>query len=221
MPEDAGAKMGNWFATDIEKILKEVEMLNPCFERSRALPGEQFHDVGQNPRAASSIGATQHTQTQATSLLEWPLLQLQHNPLWVDELASFVDVCQVGDEQDAFFVKITTQTPASEAVVGMLIALRIAMLREFHRTVDFNLKATPDESGWFVLTLSPIANIEFDDKYIGYNRLTGHDHRAYDIPYRCVDSASCMGSLMVKGDEAFKLSTDPMQLAESTQRYVK
>ena len=51
----------NWFASDFEKILSEVVLLNPPAGRSREdlLPGECFHDVAQNPRSASSIGATQ------------------------------------------------------------------------------------------------------------------------------------------------------------------
>lgn len=59
MVTDASAKLGNWWNSDFEKVLSEVVALNPL---GAPLWGEAYHDVGQNPRAASSIGATQHTQ---------------------------------------------------------------------------------------------------------------------------------------------------------------
>jgi hypothetical protein len=52
---EAGAKLKNWWLTDIEKVLVEGERLNPATKH--LLPFECFHEVGQNVKAASSIGA--------------------------------------------------------------------------------------------------------------------------------------------------------------------
>ena len=40
----------------------EAVALCPALGDDAALPGEEYHEVGQNPRAGSSIAATQHTQ---------------------------------------------------------------------------------------------------------------------------------------------------------------
>ena len=53
----------------------EGERLNPASRQ--LLPFESFHEVGQNVKAASSIGATQHSQINRSSLRHWPILQLQ------------------------------------------------------------------------------------------------------------------------------------------------
>jgi hypothetical protein len=63
LTDDASAKLGNWYANDIEKILVEAQMLNPAGGRGDMLPGEEFHEIGQNPAIGSSIEATQHTQS--------------------------------------------------------------------------------------------------------------------------------------------------------------
>ena len=64
MSSDPSAKLPNWFSSDFEKVLREVSFLNPRGSRldHTRLPGETYHDVAQNPVAASSIGATEHTQ---------------------------------------------------------------------------------------------------------------------------------------------------------------
>ena len=68
---DPQANIENWYVTDIEKILQEAWQLNPHGPATRALPGEVFIAVGQNPKVGSSIRQTQHTQLaegQAKSL---------------------------------------------------------------------------------------------------------------------------------------------------------
>lgn len=83
----AGSKLKNWWLTDIEKVLVESEKLNPA--TTNLLPFEAFHEVGQNVKAASSIGATQHSQVNRSELIDWPVLQLQHSPTWVSSLGQY------------------------------------------------------------------------------------------------------------------------------------
>ena len=93
-------KSTNWFLSDIEKICRECEILNPPAHIHNILPGEvcchllcyiyhycfylnfnvkkiqAYHDVGQNPQAASSIGATQHTQISRSCAEDWPVFMV-------------------------------------------------------------------------------------------------------------------------------------------------
>jgi len=63
---------------------------------------QSYHDVGQNPRAASSIGATQHTQLSRGGMEMWPVLRLLNQPMRADALnGTIVDLVQVGDHPDA------------------------------------------------------------------------------------------------------------------------
>jgi hypothetical protein len=82
LPRDQHAKLSNWYANDIEKILQEVSILNPHGSLADLLPGEAFHDVGQNPKISSSIGVTQHTQISRSSVRMWPLLALENKVGW-------------------------------------------------------------------------------------------------------------------------------------------
>jgi len=80
---DPGAKLGNWFMADIEKVACDFVALTPHNPRANhpegqggRLPGEAPVIVGQNPRVASSIGATQHTQIATGDAVRWPVLSL-------------------------------------------------------------------------------------------------------------------------------------------------
>ena len=55
-----------------------------------------LHEVSQNPRIASSIGATQHTQISRGGTMLWPILRLEACPMRVPSLGVFLDVVQVG-----------------------------------------------------------------------------------------------------------------------------
>ena len=57
-------------------MTEPFQALNPGGPPSVALPFEAYHEVGQNVVAASSIGATQHTQVNRSSLADWPVLRL-------------------------------------------------------------------------------------------------------------------------------------------------
>jgi hypothetical protein len=95
LSDDASAKLGNWYANDIEKILVEAQIINPASGRGDMLPGEDFHEIGQNPAIGSSIEATQHTQIMRGVSTDWPIISVEVQPMWVDKLGAFVDVCQL------------------------------------------------------------------------------------------------------------------------------
>jgi hypothetical protein len=63
--------------------------------------------------------------------------------------------------QDAFFVKLRTKTPASQAIVQTLADLRVLCLRQYGgRGVDFDVHCLADRSGWFVITFNAVAPIQ-------------------------------------------------------------
>eukprot|EP00966_Prymnesium_polylepis_P301126 6957999-Prymnesium_polylepis.1 len=92
---DDSAKLGNWWASDFEKILHEAKILNPAGGVANALPCEALHEVSQNPRIASSIGATQHTQISRGGTMLWPVLRLEARPMLLAKLGVYLDVVQV------------------------------------------------------------------------------------------------------------------------------
>jgi hypothetical protein len=47
-------------------------------------------------RVSFSVGATQHSQINRSELVDWPVLQLERRPVWVESLDSTVDIVQVG-----------------------------------------------------------------------------------------------------------------------------
>ena len=168
LPVDGEAKVGNWHCTDIEKILVEAELFNPrrfvdehgvASPKFQALPGECFHDAGQNPRHASSIGRTHHTHLSWSRLEDWPAYsRLRNSEAWVDELGAFLDLVQIGREYDSCFVRLRTMRPTSLPVLRLLHGLRLRLLRALGpRAVDFNVYAGCADDGWFVIVFCPIA----------------------------------------------------------------
>ena len=91
-------------------------------------------------KAASSIGATQHSQINCSSLRDWPVLQLEKRPVWVATLEATLDIVQVGDDSDAFFIKLVTAAPAKKPIVEMLTQLRLLLLHRYgQRGADFDV----------------------------------------------------------------------------------
>jgi len=219
LPRDARAKLSNWYATDIEKILQEVSILNPRGSLAEILPGEAFHDVGQNPQISSSIGATQHTQISRSSVRVWPLFALENKPTWHEELRAYLDVVQVGASSDAFFVKIRTQYPNSVEIVGLLQDLRLELLRKLGgREVDFNVIAMPDEQGWFIITFAPLAmlyreNIP-DDSPIAHNPCTKESSQELVLPYMALDSSSGKGNFCLSSATRWQLALEGKGMLE-------
>merc|ERR1719238_572253 len=78
------------------------------------LPGEAPLMIGQNPRAASSIGATQHTQMSTASVGKWRILQLR-TPIPPAERKTYelaagvqarVELVQVGTNEDSILLRV-------------------------------------------------------------------------------------------------------------------
>merc|ERR1711937_723136 len=127
------AKLENWFCTDIEKIVREAVVLSPTGGTANVLPGECLHDVAQNTKAASSIGATQHTQVMRCDrgVAEFPLMGEQCAPVRHDFLDASVDIVQVGSSEDAFFLSVISQEPHTAALLQFYQDVRIMLLLEF------------------------------------------------------------------------------------------
>merc|ERR1719183_2730226 len=108
---DEAAKVPNHSLTDIEKIVKDCISVCPEGGMADNLPGEVLHDVGQNPVISSSIGPTQHTQIMRASAADFPLMAERHNPQWCASLSAWLDVVQVGEDKDAFFLSVRSRYP--------------------------------------------------------------------------------------------------------------
>src|SRR3989338_1160544 len=169
MPIDDRAKVANWYCTDIEKILVEAEVFNPRpsldhqgqpSKRFQRLPGECLHDTGQNPKQSSSIGETHHTHISRSMIEDWPVYSCLHNnEVWIDELAAYLDIVQVGKEFDSFSLKLRTMHPTNFPILSLLHDLRIELLKKFgENEIDFNVYAGASKTGWFVIIFTPITH---------------------------------------------------------------
>ena len=54
-----------------------------------------YTESGSKTVKFGGAGATQHSQINRSELVDWPVLQLQHRPVWVDSLDATLDIVQV------------------------------------------------------------------------------------------------------------------------------
>jgi len=214
LPVDPSAKLGNWGLVDVEKICNEAKLLNPICGPTSAefalsdlmLPGDAPHDVGQNPRVGSSIGATQHTQIWSASLASYSVFQ-QRSARGLRQEAALgggsYDVVRVGLESaDALFVIVAGADVTSSPVLDFLTALRLQILSHYggEGAVDFLVKAMGDGEGGVVAVLVPVAQLEKrpkDDERGYRNPLTGDDQSKYRILAPCIDTGKGCGVWML------------------------
>jgi len=205
---DEGAKLGNWFASDFEKVLCEAEALNGAGGAAYSLPGESSHEVCQNPRAASSIGATQHTQISRGGCEMWPVLRLMNMPVQCAQLGCQVDLVQVGHNADAVMLLLACNTPTHPPIVDCLVSLRTRLATLYGgRMVDFNLVTSPRGDGAFVIAFAPLAALVWDNDKGGYvNPSTGEILDQARLPCATVDSSQGKGNMLTYSPEAHALA---------------
>lgn len=213
---ESEARLGNWFMTDIEKIIREAVGLSPSGGVVKSLPGECFHDVGQNTKAASSIGATQHTQITRASAEDFPLMKLQNQPHFVKELKGHVDLVQVGDHEDSFFLQIRTPCPDANVVLQLLVDLRMHLMRQFGRaSVDFHVGCYPMASTYkmtclFIVNMAPVAVMTRADHPDGGQEWFNPDlqsfSREWNIPVQTVDCSQGKGNMLVYDQDCWDLA---------------
>lgn len=132
---------------------------------------------------------------------QWPILQTYSRPEWIPEIASFLDVCQIGHEIDSFYVKLRTRSPTSHAVKKFLIELRWDCLHRFGgRSVDFCIGIFPERHTsalWFTIVFAPIALVQSrknaSGEKISYNPDTKATNVEYGTPFLSLDAASVKG----------------------------
>jgi hypothetical protein len=223
---DAGAKVGNWFCNDLDKILNEFVLLNAQpvgygdapTSTMCPLPGEASVIVGQNPRAASSIGKTQHTQMATGDARWWPILRLRASnydrqklprelPLGPD---AYVELVQFGTDPDSVSLRIETLEIGSAvdpAVIKLVHGARMALLAAFGgRAVDFNIYAAANcnRSGAIII-MTPIAMVQANaDKSLWFNDDTGLSDKSFSIPCHTIDFSQGKGNIHVFGDVDWK-----------------
>ena len=222
MPQDPRAKTGNWFATDFEKILVEVVKLNPSNVHARS-PHDVWHDVSQNPQAASSIGKTAHTQITRSCLSDWPFLlppdglgSGTHHPSFPRCLFFFRPIPSPSpscsdDNNAGLLLQFYTSTPSHPDFVAALVALRLAVTAEFGgRNIDFVCHAVPDDASssdtFFMVSLAIVAALSPHPSTPGVliNPLTGESSSS--LLYSAVDAASIKGSLLIDSNPSQHVS---------------
>mmetsp|Transcript_42653 Transcript_42653/g.91492 ORF Transcript_42653/g.91492 Transcript_42653/m.91492 type:complete len:670 (+) Transcript_42653:58-2067(+) len=212
---DEASKVPNHNVTDIERIVRDCLVLCPDGPIEDHLPGETLHDVGQNPVVASSVGQTQHTQAMRCSAEDFPLLLERRAPRWVKRLASWLDIIQVGSNEDAFFVRVQTKTPASHEVLEFLIELRLMLMKELRDSVDFTVTCHPMQTGEFVLCMAPVACLKRIPPAPGssvafehLNPITKDLFSEQRLPSACVDCSNGKGNVLAGSSEAWELAME-------------
>ena len=61
----------------------------------KQLPKQAYTESDSKIVKFGGAGATQHSQINRSELVDWPVLQLQHRPVWVDSLDATLDIVQV------------------------------------------------------------------------------------------------------------------------------
>ena len=205
LPLDEKACLENWYLIDVEKIVAEYKLLNPCLGKNDRMKGEVSLDVGQNPKAGSSVQYTQHSQVCAFSMKDYPIYQEKNNPQYSKALDAEIDIVQVGHEPDAFFVKIVTDDPTKPAIIEFVKKMQMDCLKAFGgpQKVDFMVKCINNDDGKCSLIFTPLAQLkteEIGDSPISVtsNPFTGQKNIDSKVPMHCMDNGKCCGLLKMK-----------------------
>jgi len=225
---DPGAKVGNWFMADVEKVIYDFVTLTPQNGRAYSyegygsrLPGEMPVVVGQNPRVASSIGATQHTQIASGDAGRWPIFSLRSHPnqsheLYelADDVQCYIELVQVGEDPDAIMLRVECpelKHAMHPEVVGLIHDARNDMLLRFGgRAIDFNVYATSvDCESGAVIILTPLAMIGAnDDRSVWSNPDTGMTAVDYNLPCHSVDFSQGKGNIHALSDAHWEIALE-------------
>ncbi|CAE7387234.1 unnamed protein product [Symbiodinium pilosum] len=195
---DDDAKLPNHYVTDIEKIIRDCMVLCPDGGMADALPGETLHDSGQNPVVASSIGKTQHTQASKASAEEFPLMAEKNRPRWCPHMQAFLDIIQVGESEDAFFVSGRSRQPDTQRFLEFFVELR--------------------EDGDFIFVMAPVAcmqkvrvpkgqgcmGLDFDFE----NPDLGERVTQKNLPIATVDASQGKGNFLINTKEHWRMAME-------------
>jgi len=213
---DEAAKVPNHGVTDIEKIVRDCCMLCPVGGLDRALPGEALHDSAQNPKIASSIGLTQHTQIMRASAKDFPLVLERSAPVWHGELHAWIDLVQVGNSEDAFFISGRSKSPETNLFLQFFVNLRAHFLQAFRSTIDFAVSCHPTPCGEFILIFAPVSRMRCIHVPKGQGCMGGErDYENPDLdervtqhkllPVACVDCSHGKGNILTYSSDLWKL----------------
>ena len=229
---DPGAKVGNWFMADVEKVIYDFVSLTPQNGRAYSydghgsrLPGEMPVVVGQNPRVASSIGATQHTQIASGDAARWPIFSLRSHSgrshvLYelAEDVQCYIELVQVGNEPDAIMLRVECaelKHAMHPEVVALVHDCRNDMLLRFGgRDVDFNIYATSvDCESGAVIILTPLAMIGAnEDRSVWSNPDTEKTAVDYDLPCHSVDFSQGKGNIHALNDAHWEIALEGREM---------
>lgn len=183
---------------DIEKILRELAIFNPRMNPKTGKPmqGEGFLTVGQNSAAGSSIKQTQHTQISEGVLEEFPLYNnAPKTGKFCEKLQSEINCIQVGNSEDAFYLRITTDNPQNDDLIKALIDLKMSLLKTFggNDKIDFHFHGIPRGDGKFVIVFAPLTRL-VQNGAIFINPDLGKSHKDLDLPVEHIHLSNACAS---------------------------
>lgn len=102
--------------------------------------------VGRNSRAGSSIPQTAHDQLTTLKLSDVPHFAQISDPKPALELGGIVDIVQLGDTEDAFFLRLDTKNVYRIEIIEFINNLILKMQMHFNeKDIDFQVQIIPDD----------------------------------------------------------------------------
>ncbi len=165
---------------DVERLCWLAEYMNPPQNR---LPGEAGKPVivARNSNTGSSISGTAHEQIYFGSIEKYPNYCVKNNPYYLQALDAALDLVQVGEKVDAFFLRLGTTKVRTVPILEFINNLIYSMQIKFNQEViDFQIQVLPNKTGQFALIFIPFARL---DKINGvaHNPTTGEASITYNI----------------------------------------
>ncbi len=210
IPLKSGTTLMNLYC-DIEKVLREVYLLNPKSFSNQLGERDIFLSVGQNAISGSSIQQTQHTHVFEGTLQDFPIYQnlaTNHKILtiWGNEF----EFVQVGKTEDAFYLKIFIANPIDENYIECMVNLRMSLLEKFggSKKIDFHFHVIPDGKGKFLVIFAPIIRLERELKeghFVFTNPDLGKTDRDLGLHEGCINLAQASGTWEVFGKDKEKI----------------
>lgn len=137
--------------------------------------------VGRNSCTGSSIKQTAHNQLVCASLNDIPHYAAINNPNALLELCSIIDLVQVGDKKDAFFIKILTKNLREKSLIEFVQNMILDMQLHFgEKSIDFQIQIIPDGEQ-FAIIFIPFAMLS-QDQGIFTNPTTGATNISEEVP---------------------------------------
>ena len=148
---DSNAHLPNIEIDDFEKLIREFYFLNPKLPETYHLAEECQFTLWHNPRMAGTVPATQHSQIIECSLENYILYNQNNKAQLSKQLGATIDIIQIGNIPDAFFLKFMVDNPTKKEFIEFLYNLKHKLLKELggYQKIDFMFSIVPNKAGSF------------------------------------------------------------------------